>query len=175
MIKFCRQCGHKVSYAIPSGDTLERAICSSCNYIDYENPRIITGILPIYKDEVLLCKRAIEPAKNKWTIPSGFMECNETVEEGALREAEEEAGISPKIQQLYGIYNLTRIHQVYLLYLATLPSKGFQAGIETVKVKFFNINQLPWDKIAFSAVTFILGHYVKDYKTQNFTLKTGSE
>tara|TARA_B100001113_G_C20907275_1_gene534024 strand:+ start:230 stop:757 length:528 start_codon:yes stop_codon:yes gene_type:complete len=175
MIKFCRQCGQKVSYAIPSGDTLERAICSSCSYIDYENPRIITGILPIYKDEVLLCKRAIEPAKNKWTIPSGFMECNETVEEGALREAQEEAGISPKIKQLYGIYNLTRIHQVYLLYLGILPSKHYQSGIETTTIRFFHVNELPWKNIAFSAVVFVLRNYLSDYKNQKFLLRTGSE
>ena len=93
MIKYCTQCGSKVEYNTPIHDTRVRAVCVECQYVHYENPNIIAGVLPVYKDEILLCKRSIEPKKGMWTIPSGFLELNETVEEGALREAKEEAGI----------------------------------------------------------------------------------
>ena len=148
---------------VPEHDTHERWVCSACAFIDYENPKIITGVLPVLGDEVLLCQRAIEPQKGLWTIPSGFMENNETVEAGALREAHEEAGIYPKIQQLYCLYNLPHIGQVYLLYLATLDSKETDPGIETQATAFFKLDAIPWDQLAFSAVSFALKQYVSEY------------
>ena len=174
MIRFCTQCGHDVTYKIPDGDERARAICLTCGHIEYENPRIIVGVLPVYNDEILLCKRAIEPALDKWTIPSGFMEKNETVEQGALREAYEEAGIKPTIKSLYCIYNLPHIGQVYLLYLAQLSSKIYEAGQETKAIQFVTSATIPWDNIAFSSVKYILINYVSDYPKKQFPLRTSS-
>ena len=174
-IKFCRYCGLEISYKIPDGDSIERAVCFNCDSIDYENPKIIAGILPVYNHEILLCQRAINPGKNKWTIPSGFLELGETIEEGALREAEEEACIKPIITQLYCIYNLPHIGQVYMLYLATLNEKQAKPGYETEIVDFFSFDKIPWDNIAFSSVEFILRNYISDFPSQVFPLRTGSE
>ena len=173
MIKYCSQCGGKSIQKKPKDDNRMRSVCSVCGHIDYENPKIVTGILPIYKDEILLCKRAIEPQKDKWTIPSGFMENQETVAEGALREAAEEAGIKPQISSLYTLYNLPHIGQVYLLYLGILPNKKTDPGIETLETKFFTHEQIPWQEIAFTSVTFALKHFISDYKANKFPLHTG--
>lgn len=158
---------------VPQDDTHNRAVCSACNYIDYQNPKIITGVLPVIDDEILLCKRALEPRLGKWTIPSGFMELNETVEEGALREAYEEAGISPEIKQLYCVYNLPHIGQVYFLYLATLSHRNVTPGIETSEAYFAKLSDIPWEEIAFSSVTFALKKYINDYKNKSYSLHTG--
>jgi ADP-ribose pyrophosphatase YjhB (NUDIX family) len=174
MINFCTQCGSPAAYKIPEHDAIPRAVCPSCGHIEYENPKIIAGTLPVIGDEILLCKRAIEPRKDLWTVPSGFMELNETLEEGALRESVEEAGIEPTIQHLYCIYNLPHIGQVYLLYLATLENKHTDPGYETTEARFFKLDDIPWDDLAFSSVTFALKHYVSDFKTNTFPLRTGS-
>ena len=75
----------------------------------------MAGVLPIFEDKILLCKRNIEPRKHFWTVPSGFMELNETLKEAALREAKEEAGIEPTIDHLHTIYDLPHIGQVYFI------------------------------------------------------------
>lgn len=174
MTSYCRTCGSPLIKQIPDMDTHERMVCNTCGYIDYINPNIITGVLPVYHDTILLCKRAIDPQKNRWTIPSGFMECNETVEAGALREAYEEAGITPTIRHLYCLYNLPHVGQVYLLYLADLSSSDTDPGIETLETHFFQFSDIPWADIAFSSVSFALKHYVSDYPTQQFPFRTGT-
>ena len=85
-MNFCSHCGHAVEHRIPDGDSRERAICPSCHTVHYQNPKIIAGCLPIWGDQVLLCRRAIEPRYGYWTLPAGFMENGETVAEAGARE-----------------------------------------------------------------------------------------
>ena len=85
-MKFCTSCGKSVALQIPGGDDRERYVCTSCDLIHYSNPRVIVGCVPVHQGRVLLCKRAIEPRKNYWTLPAGFMENGETTLQGAARE-----------------------------------------------------------------------------------------
>src|SRR5690606_24637393 len=79
--------------AIPDGDDRERLTCPDCGFIAYENPKIVVGSVVSAEGRILLCRRAIEPRRGFWTLPAGFMEMGETVEEGARREAWEEAQV----------------------------------------------------------------------------------
>ena len=90
---FCIKCGNKTTLELIHGDTFSRDVCKVCNYIHYVNPKIIVGALALKDDKVLLCKRDINPGKGKWTLPSGFMEMGESIEQGAKREAKEEANL----------------------------------------------------------------------------------
>jgi len=175
MIQFCAQCGSDMTYQIPEGDTVTRAVCGSCGYIAYENPKIITGVLPVYQDQVLLCKRAIEPKKNWLTLPSGFMECNETLESGALREAYEEVGIVPNLKFLFCTYSVSRVSQVYCLFLGELDAPEFKAGPETLSAAFYSISKIPWDQLAFSSVRFALRQYVDQHARGESYCVSGSE
>ncbi len=150
----CQQCSGKMIRMVPEGDTHERWVCDSCEAIFYENPKIVAGLLPRYEDKLLICKRNIEPRKHFWTIPSGFMELNETLKEAAMREAKEEAGITATIDHLHTIYDLPHIGQVYFLFLANCDSMNHTPGIETIESKWITYDQIPWDEIAFSSVTF---------------------
>ena len=97
-IKHCKQCGTAVAYRLPDdGDTKERAVCTACKTVHYENPLNVVGTVPHWGDKVLLCKRNIEPRWGKWTLPAGFMELGETTSEGAARETDEEAGRSGQL------------------------------------------------------------------------------
>ena len=90
-IDFCPSGGGDTKQHVPEGDNRARAVCRHCDTIHYQNPKIVAGTLPVWKDRVLLCKRSIEPRYGTWTLPAGFMENGETVEQGAARETIEEA------------------------------------------------------------------------------------
>lgn len=167
-MRFCPKCGHEVNMEIPDGDNRERAVCPSCAFIDYDNPRMVTGTLPIYQDKVLLCKRNIEPRFGYWTLPAGFMENGETVLEGALRETQEESGSRVIIKQPFSMISIPHVNQVHLFYLAELPQPDFHPTSESSEVELFALSDIPWDEIAFSSVRKTLEFFVADRKTGQF-------
>ncbi len=162
-MKYCTICGGPLEIKVPEGDNMERHVCPSCGEIHYQNPRMIVGCLPIWNEKILLCKRAIEPCYGKWTIPAGFMELGERVEEGALRETREEANARVEIIRLQTVYSIPHINQVYLLFLARLLDLDFSPGSETLETRLFLHDEIPWDEIAFSAVQFSLHNYLDDF------------
>ncbi|MEY3461753.1 MAG: hypothetical protein RLZZ03_1406, partial [Pseudomonadota bacterium] len=119
-LKHCRECGTAVAYRLPDdGDTRQRAICTACHTVHYENPLNVVGTVPVWGEtgeQVLLCKRNIEPRRGMWTLPAGFMELGETTSEGAARETDEEAGAQFELQELFAIMNVARVGQVHLFY-----------------------------------------------------------
>lgn len=169
-MKFCSSCGQPVEWRIPEGDDRERHICASCETIHYTNPRIITGCLPIHEDKVLLCRRAIEPRLGYWTLPAGFMENGETTAQGALRESWEEANASIELHELYTLFNLPYINQVYMFYRGTLTDLNFSPGIESLDVELFAQEDIPWGELAFPVIKKTLEHYFEDRQQGRFPL-----
>jgi ADP-ribose pyrophosphatase YjhB (NUDIX family) len=155
-MKFCSECAHPVALAIPEGDNRPRYVCSQCNAIHYQNPKLVIGSLPVWEADgelkVLLCKRAIEPRYGYWTLPAGFMENNETTAEAAIRETEEEAGANIELGPLYTLINVSHVHQVHLFYLARLRDLDYSAGIESLEVQMFSEREIPWDDLAFPTI-----------------------
>ena len=171
-MKFCSNCGKDVQRKIPEGDDRERNVCDHCDTIHYQNPRIITGCLPIHEDKVLLCKRAIEPRYGYWTLPAGFMENGETILEGALRESWEEAKAAINVDSLYTMFNLPHINQVYFFYRGTLSNLEFGPGTESIEVQLFTEDTIPWDELAFPVIKKTLEHYFSDRKTNTFPMRS---
>jgi len=109
-IRHCRQCEHAVEKRIPDdGDTRERDMCPYCHTVHYTNPLNVVGTVPILRDQVLLCKRNIEPRKGKWTLPAGFMELGESTAQGAARETTEEAGAQFIMENLLTVMSVPRV------------------------------------------------------------------
>ena len=156
---------------MPADDNLKRYICSACNSIFYTNPNIIVGTVCIKNQEVLLCKRNIEPRYGKWTLPAGFMENAETLQEGALRETKEETQASPKIISPYAAFSLTHISQVHFFYLADLGDEKFGSTPESSEVMLFKQDEIPWDEIAFPTVSKTLKYYFDDISSGNFPFR----
>jgi ADP-ribose pyrophosphatase YjhB (NUDIX family) len=173
LIKFCNSCGAAVSQRIPEGDTLERAVCDACGTIHYLNPKIVVGCLPVYGDRILICKRAIEPRYGLWTLPAGFMENNETAAEGAMREALEEANARVQIEDLYTVYSIPHISQVYMMFRAKLLDTDFSPGIESLEVKLVREHEIPWDQLAFAMVKRTLEAFLEDRKRGTFVPRFG--
>ena len=144
---------------IPDGDTHERDVCTTCGFINYVNPKIVTGSIVRHKDKLLMCRRAIEPRIGFWTLPAGFMELGETAEQAAMREAREEANAKIVIDRLLAVYTIPRIAQVQIMYLAHLEDDDFSPGPESLEVKLAGWNEIPWDDLAFPSVRWALEQY----------------
>lgn len=145
--------------AIPPGDNMERSVCAACGFVDYQNPKIVTGSVAVWEQKILLCRRAIEPRKGFWTLPAGYMELNETAEEAALREAREEACARLEIDRLLAVYSVPRISQVQLMFRARLAAPDIAAGPESEAVALYDWDDLPWADLAFPTVGWALRHY----------------
>jgi ADP-ribose pyrophosphatase YjhB (NUDIX family) len=172
-IKHCKNCGTAVVYRIPDdGDTHERAVCPACDTIHYENPLNLVGTVPYLGDKVLLCKRNIEPRWGKWTLPAGFMELNETTEQGAARETHVEAGARIVKEGLFTVLSVPRVGQVHLFYRARLLSDVFDPGYETIEARLFTEEEIPWEEIAFRTVKETLEQFFRDRAAGHFGVHT---
>ena len=173
-MKFCPECGAPVELRIPPDDNRARHICTVCTTIHYQNPKMIVGAIPEWEDgRILLCRRAIEPRHGLWTLPAGFMENGETTPEAAARETLEEANAQVKIGDLYSMYNIPYINQVYLLFRARLLNLDFSPGVESLEVTLFAESDIPWDNLAFRAVSLTLKDYFSDRKAGGYKFHSG--
>jgi ADP-ribose pyrophosphatase YjhB (NUDIX family) len=172
-IKHCRVCGSRVEYRTPADDNRERAVCTACGEIHYENPINVVGTVPMWQDQVLLCRRNIEPRRGFWTLPAGFLELGETTADGARRETDEEAGAHIELLSLFSVLNVVRAGQLHLYYLAQLQHTRFAPGPETIEAQLFSEAEIPWDEIAFRTVRDTLRHYFDDRRRGQFVIHVG--
>ena len=145
--------------AVPEGDDRLRLTCPDCGYIAYENPKIVVGSVCSWEERILLCRRAIEPRRDYWTLPAGYLELNESTADGASREAWEEARAKIAIDALLAVYNIPRISQVQLIYRASLMTPDVSPGPESLDVGLFAWDEIPWDRLAFPSVHWALAEY----------------
>lgn len=170
-MNYCSTCGSgDLQFRVPVGDSLPRFVCGSCGSIHYLNPKIIVGSIPVWEDKILLCRRAIEPRYGMWTLPCGYMENGETIEDGAIRETAEEANAKIKIRNLQSVYSIPHINQVYMVFLSDLVDLDFFPGEESLEVELFREEEIPWNEIAFTAVQFSLENFFADRKLGNLDL-----
>ena len=153
---YCLVCGAKTRNTVPPMDNRVRAVCTQCDYIHYENPKNIVGIIASFNNRVLLCKRNTEPRKNYWTVPAGFMENEETLLEGAQREAFEEVGIKPQTSNLFMAYSVPHISQVHFYFHAKLKDDKTKIGEEINDVMFADHDEIPWNDLAFNSIRVLL-------------------
>jgi ADP-ribose pyrophosphatase YjhB (NUDIX family) len=171
-MKFCSQCGEQVTQRIPEGDSRPRFVCDHCQTIHYQNPNIVAGVLPVWGDKVLLCRRAIEPRLGYWTLPAGFMENGESVEQAARRETVEEACAVLEDLHLYAMIDVPHISQVHIFYRANMASEDYAAGVESLEVKLFDEADIPWCELAFHTVRRTLECFFHDRRHQVFPVHT---
>ena len=153
---------------------MPRHVCDDCGTIHYMNPKIVAGCIVEWEDQILLCRRAIEPRHGYWTIPAGFLENGETVAEGAARETWEEANAKVERCELYHLYNIPHINQVYMIFRGRLPALEFSAGSESLEVGLFSEQDIPWQDLAFKVVKDSLQRYYADKKKGAHTTYMGS-
>lgn len=144
---------------IPEGDNRERNVCVDCGHVAYENPKVVVGSVVVVDDKVLMCRRAIEPRRGYWTLPAGYLELGETLEEGAAREAAEEANADIVLDGILGVFSIARIGQVQVIFrgrFREMAAPRFGAGPESLEVALFSWDHIPWNEIAFPSVHWAL-------------------
>jgi ADP-ribose pyrophosphatase YjhB (NUDIX family) len=170
-IRHCRACGAPTEYRVPPDDNRERAVCTACGLVHYENPLNVVGTLPVFEGRVLLCRRNIEPRYGFWTLPAGFMELGETMEQGALRETVEESGAEVELlRPLFTALNVVHVGQVHFYYRARMASDKLDPGPETIEARLFDEADVPWDELAFRTVKYTLERFFEDRRRGQFAL-----
>ena len=167
-MNYCSQCGAPVTSRVPPGDDRPRHVCDSCGTIFYSNPKIVAGCIPQWDDQLLLCRRAIEPRSGLWTLPAGFMENGESTVQAAARETLEEANARVEMGKLFAYLNIPAINQVYVIFLARLLDLDFRAGAESLEVRLFREHEIPWEEIAFPSIERALRLYFADLRGDGF-------
>ncbi|CAG0974177.1 ADP-ribose/FAD diphosphatase [Burkholderiales bacterium] len=174
-MKFCSECGSpRVEWRVPEGDSVPRELCMACGAIHYRNPKIVVGCLATWGDRVLLCRRAIEPRQGLWTLPAGFMENGETIAAGAARETLEEAQAEVDVGELYVVISLPQISQVYMMFRSRLLEPVFGPGPESLEVRLFDEDEIPWERIAFRTIVRTLRSYFLDRRDGAFPLRVSA-
>jgi len=160
----------KFTRKIPEGDTHERDVCGDCGFIRYDNPKVVVGSVATYEGKILLCQRAIPPRIGFWTLPAGYLELQERPEDGARREAYEEACADIEIEQLLALYSLPHISQLHLMFRARLVTPSIAVGVESLDVRLFEWDDIPWEEIAFPTVHWALAQYREALTDETFTV-----
>ena len=171
-LRYCSDCSGLLGQVIPPGDSRPRLVCQQCGAIYYENPKIVTGCLPQWENKILLCQRAIEPRYGYWTLPAGFLENGETIADGAMREAKEEANLHLANLRLFAVIDVLRAHQVHIFYLADMVSPEANPGTESLATALYEEPDIPWKNLSFPVVRMVLEFYYQDLSKGNYSLHT---
>ena len=153
--------------------TAPATFAASGGSIHYLNPKVVVGTVPVWEGLVLMCRRAIEPRLGYWTLPAGFLECGETMEEGACREAREEANANLELEGLYTLFSIPHIDQVHVYFRARLLDCSFHPGEESLEVRLCREDEIPWEELAFPVVVRTLELWFEDREGGRFRTHSG--
>lgn len=177
-IRFCRLCGGQTEPRVPSMEDRDRAVCTRCEYVDYVNPINVVGTVPVWdeggpQEQILLCRRSIQPRRGYWTLPAGFLELGETLAAGAERETREEAGARIELGEVFTLLDVVHAAQVHIIFRARLLDLDLAPGPETIENRLFAPPDIPWEGLAFLTVRRTLEHWIHDRRAGQFGLHTG--
>ncbi|MDO9559598.1 MAG: NUDIX hydrolase [Syntrophales bacterium] len=157
--RFCHFCGGPVSLKIEDG--IQRDFCPVCNLFFYMNPLPVVSTIVALDRRILLVKRGNRPYKGQWCLPSGFAETGESIQDAALRELAEEAGIDGRILSLVDVHSFkSRFYGdlIFITFEVEQTGGHLQSGSDTVKARYFHINEIP--RLAFPSNRRAMQYYV---------------
>ncbi len=161
-LNFCTRCGATLVFGQIDGEDRERLVCPACGFVAYVNPRLVVTTLPITPaGEVILLRRGIEPGQGLWAQPGGFLEIDETVREGAIRETLEETGLIVEPGEILGLYSRTQAAVVVIAFEARIVSGELRTNPEALEFGTFRPDAIPWDEVAFHTSTWALRDWVR--------------
>lgn len=160
-LRFCSRCGARLAFGPVPGEHRDRLSCPSCGWIAYVNPRLVVTTLPVTDSgEVVLLRRGIEPARGKWAQPGGFLEVDESVAEGAVRETLEEVGLVVRPGEIVGLYSRLEAAVVIVVFEASIVGGVPRATPEALEVRAFAPDSIPWPDIGFATSYWALRDWV---------------
>ncbi len=161
-LNFCSRCGAPLHLGSIEGEDRERLACDACGFVAYVNPRLVVTCLPVTeRGEVVLLRRGIEPARGLWAQPGGFMEIDETVREGAVRETLEETGLVVEPGEIVGLYTRPEAAIVVIAFEARIVGGAPTETPEALEIRAFRPEAIPWPEIAFRTSEWALRDWVR--------------
>ncbi|XP_002988185.2 nudix hydrolase 23, chloroplastic [Selaginella moellendorffii] len=171
---FCPVCGGPADQRVPDGEHEPRSVCTLCGFVHYQNPKMVVGCVVEHDRKILLCRRSIEPCYGLWTLPAGYMELGESAAEGAVRETQEEAHAQVEPVSLFAHLDIPLIGQSYVIFRAKFAhGVQYSPGPESLECALIEMDEIPFDKIAFSTISVALKLYIQDYKAGRFRVHSG--
>ncbi|MEM8497097.1 MAG: NUDIX hydrolase [Pseudomonadota bacterium] len=170
MARFCSECGTALETKVPAGDNRERQVCAGCGHIDYVNPTIIVSCLAYHEQNLVWVKRAQQPQRGFWVIPAGFLECDESLEQGALRELFEETSLTAREDsvELYTMGTLRYTNEVYIVFRAELENIDYTLNHEVLDVGLFQQDNAPWGELAYPVMESYIRRFYTELQTGQF-------
>jgi ADP-ribose pyrophosphatase YjhB (NUDIX family) len=161
-LNYCSRCGKPLSFGSHPAETRDRLICDNCGFIAYVNPRVVVSTLPVTDTgDVILIRRAIEPGYGQWAQPGGFLEIDETATEGAVRETLEETGLEVETTDIVGVYSRPQAAVVVVCWEARIVGGTATATSESLDVRAWTPDKIPWPHIAFQTTTWALHDWLR--------------
>jgi ADP-ribose pyrophosphatase YjhB (NUDIX family) len=156
-LNHCTRCGGRLRLGPVSGEERDRLLCEACGHVSYVNPRLVVTTVPVTDaGDVVLLRRGIEPGRGSWAQPGGFLEVDETLSEGAIRETWEETGLVVEPGELIGLYTRLEAAVVVIAFEAQITGGEPTLTPEALEIRTFTPDAIPWSGIAFSTTTFAL-------------------
>ena len=138
---YCENCGN--SLTINQIDDISRPTCEDCGYIKYYDPKVVVVVVLERDKKILMVKRAIPPFIGLWSIPGGYVDRGEIVEDAGKREISEETTLDIDIARLIGVFSESSHPVIVIAYAGVIKSGYPLPGPEVSEVKFFSISDLP--------------------------------
>jgi ADP-ribose pyrophosphatase YjhB (NUDIX family) len=161
-LNYCSRCGAALQLGPLPGEDRDRLGCPACGFVAYVNPRLVVTTLPVTAaGEVMLLRRGIEPGRGLWAQPGGFMEIDETVHQGAVRETLEETGLVVEPGEIVGLYTRPEAAIVEVAFVARITGGEPRQTPEALEVHPFAPEAIPWDEIAFRTTEWALRDWVR--------------
>lgn len=142
--RFCPICTCHLTTMVLDGTP--RLHCKNCGFIRFRNPSPSAGTIAIMNNRIVMIQRGRPPSKGKWAFPSGFIEIGETPEEAALREMEEESGVTGRILDLIGVYyedSEVWGDLLVIMYLVEVTGGELRAGDDADDVRLSTRTEVP--------------------------------
>ena len=120
-----------------------RPVCTECGRVVYYDPKVAATCIVRRGDEVLMIRRAVQPGIGLWSMPGGYVDRGEVIEEAAAREVLEETGLEVEVEHLVGLFS-ERGHPVIVAAFTARETGGvLHPGEEAQEVGFFQLDSLP--------------------------------
>ena len=134
--------------------------CGECGFVLYLGPKLVAGAIFEVDGGILLVRRAIGPGYGKWTFPGGFVERGEVVESAARREVAEECGVEIETTGILGLYSYEGQPPAIAVFCARVTGGRPRPLDETLAVRSFAGEDLPWASLAFPSTARALKDYL---------------
>ena len=118
-------------------------MCPECGRVIYYDPKVAVASVIQRSGKVLMIRRAGDPGYGLWSMPGGYLDRGEVVEEAAAREVREETGLDVEVERLIGLFSEAGNPVIVAAFLAREVGGTLAAGDEALEVGFFDVHDLP--------------------------------